>query len=314
MPVLAALLTSSAAGPLSEANRRRLAEALEQYSYFGEIVAFEPDGPGPTEIPSWGEAAALFRFSNPISLASVIWRPYYYATCEVSLPAHREWQVLPPAPGEVPSEFEAVPWSGERLCTQCASLSGAFTSKRAYVFNHPLELHLEHRQVELPAPADPVPPRLVMQVLRLDGWERHFLEGYAFVDLPRQPGVTEIRARLWAPLGGRAEQLSAKFGGAFLPLASPHLVATSDSYERDLLPRNRSALKTTSSTGAVVVRLQVIRRRRAAGAPLRLPRRGRSESPGRERREGTEGLRRRGRSAARLRQAAEPSPQRGPTT
>ncbi|OLQ09014.1 hypothetical protein AK812_SmicGene7414 [Symbiodinium microadriaticum] len=34
---------------------------------------------------------------------------------------------------------------------------------------------------------------------------------------------------------------------AFLPLASPHLVATSDSYERDLLPRNRSALKTTSS-------------------------------------------------------------------
>ncbi|OLQ09015.1 hypothetical protein AK812_SmicGene7417 [Symbiodinium microadriaticum] len=186
-------------------------EALEQYSYFGEIVAFEPDGP--TEIPSWGEAAALFRFSNPISLASVIWRPYYYATCEVSLPAHREWQVLPPAPGEVPSEFEAVPWSGERMCTQCASLSGAFTSKRAYVFNHPLELHLEHRQVELPAPADPVPPRLVMQVLRLDGWERHFLEGYTFVDLPRQPGVSEIRARLWAPLGGRAERLSAKFGG-----------------------------------------------------------------------------------------------------
>ena len=32
-------------------------------------------------------------------------------------------------------------------------------------------------------------------------------------------GVTELRARLWAPLGGRAERLSAKFVGAGLSVS-----------------------------------------------------------------------------------------------
>merc|ERR1711948_183290 len=50
-------------------------------------------------------------------------------------------------------------------------------------------------------------------------------------------------------------------GGAFIPLASPHLVAVADMHQRDTLPRNRSALRTQTTEGVVVVRLQVMKQR-----------------------------------------------------
>ncbi|CAE8585182.1 unnamed protein product, partial [Polarella glacialis] len=309
-------------------------EDIAHYSYVGEIVSFEPDGDSregvSTKRSDGGscdslEAEAVLRCGTPSSFASVLWRPYFYAVCELSLPAGRggEWEVVPLSAESVGSGGRNSGQGNMQLpiYTQCASLSGCHTSRRRCVFNQPLEVHLAQRQ---PAPTagplpDPMPPRLVIQLLSVDSWERQTLLGYAFADMPQTPGEHEIRSRLWAPLGSITHQLNAKLCGNFLPLASPHLVAAADMHERDSLPRNRSALRASATQGAVVLRLQVLRRRRPKDAPTtgldaRRARRN-SREPGDRSLLGQSALdpnttlRRRRRSAAReLRSAGEPSP------
>ncbi|CAJ1424257.1 unnamed protein product [Effrenium voratum] len=267
-----------------------------RFTYVGEVVAYEPDGDSGPEGSELG-LDAIFRCSRAVSVASVIWRPYFYATCQVSLPP-KEWEVVVPAvDDEVPAAFQSQAWNGEMLCTHCASLCGSYTPKRKYIFNHPIELHLDHSPLPPDAPTDPIPPRMIFQVLRMDAWERHFLEGYTFIDLPQQPGSYDLTGRLWAPLGSFWDRLSAAFCGAFLPLQAPELVAG------EQLPRNRSSLRVRSG-GLVRVRLQVLRRAPELAEPRR--RRGRSRES-RQRRESREGLRRRS-----LRRAAEFSPQPRP--
>lgn len=282
-----------------------------RYSYVGEIVSYEPDGPRSSQPEDFHLGDALFRSSKPVSLWSLFWRPYYYATCQVALP-RRGWDVADTSvDDEVPTGFEAQPWNGEMICTHCASLCGSYTAKRSYVFNHPLELHLDNKEADITTLTDdPVPPRLVFQVLRVDGWERQFLEGYTFVDLPREPGSYNLHGSLWAPRGNWSERLSASFCGAFLPLASPELVAADELLQ---LPRNRSGL-CVRSAGSLHLRLQVLRQSapepRSHGArssrlrrlDLRRRRDGR-DSDGEGRSSSLEGLRRRT-----LRAAAEPSP------
>lgn len=213
-----------------------------RYTYVGEIVSYEPDGSDGPQSPQSSRPDflrdALFRSSKPVSLSSLFWRSYYYATCQVALP-RRGWDVADTSvDDEVPTGFEAQPWNGEMICTHCASLCGSYTAKRSYVFNHPLELHLDNKEADITTLTDdPVPPRLVFQVLRVDGWERQFLEGYTFVDLPREPGSYNLHGSLWAPRGNLSERLSASFCGAFVPLASPELVAADELLQ---LPRNRS--------------------------------------------------------------------------
>ena len=253
-----------------------------RYTYVGEIVSYEPDGSDGSDGPQSSRTSppdflrdALFRSSKPVSLSSLFWRPYYYATCQVALP-RRGWDVADTSvDDEVPTGFEAQPWNGEMICTHCASLCGSYTAKRSYVFNHPLELHLDNKEADITTLTDdPVPPRLVFQVLRVDGWERQFLEGYTFVDLPREPGSYNLHGSLWAPRGNLSERLSASFCGAFVPLASPELVAADELLQ---LPRNRSGL-CVRSAGSLHVRLQVLRqsapepRAGSAAAPRRQPR------------------------------------------
>ena len=147
-----------------------------RFTYVGEVVAYEPDGDSGPEGSELG-LDAIFRCSRAVSVASVIWRPYFYATCQVSLPP-KEWEVVVPAvDDEVPAAFQSQAWNGEMLCTHCASLCGSYTPKRKYIFNHPIELHLDHSPLPPDAPTDPIPPRMIFQVLRMDAWERHFLEG-----------------------------------------------------------------------------------------------------------------------------------------
>lgn len=290
-----------------------------RYTYVGEIVSYEPDGPRQPGEEFHNLRDALFRSSKPVSLSSLFWRPYYYATCQVALP-RRGWDVADTSvDDEVPTGFEAQPWNGEMICTHCASLCGSYTAKRSYVFNHPLELHLDNKEPDITTLTDdPVPPRLVFQVLRVDGWERQFLEGYTFVDLPREPGSYNLHGSLWAPRGNLTERLSASFCGAFVPLASPELVAADELLQ---LPRNRSGL-CVRSAGSLHLRLQVLRqsapepRSATRGArasrlrrlDLRSRRRDGSRdsdrtTDGEGRSSSLEGLRRRT-----LRAAAEPSP------
>lgn len=290
--------------------RKKLSESVmtrpARYTYVGEIVAYEPDGPRnpePEEDLRNCLRDALFRSSKPISLTSLFWRPYYYATCQVSLP-RRGWDFADTAvDDEIPTNFDAQPWNGDMMCTHCASLCGSHSSKRSYVFNHPLELHLDQKEVDTTTTdlADPIPPRLVFQVLRVDGWERQFLEGYTFIDLPREPGSYNLNGSLWAPRGNLSERLSASFCGAFVPLAAPDLVA-SDEYQ---LPRNRSGL-CVRSAGCLQIRLQVLRHapERPPSRESRSARLKRLELRRRDGRSGSlEGVRRRN-----LRAAGEPSP------
>mmetsp|Transcript_68939 Transcript_68939/g.224682 ORF Transcript_68939/g.224682 Transcript_68939/m.224682 type:complete len:212 (+) Transcript_68939:160-795(+) len=146
-------------------------------------------------------------------------------------------------------------------CTQRASLSGR-AGRALCVLNQPIELHLTQRSADAAAGHEEaelhIVPKMVLQVLRVDSWDRHTLHGYSFVDLPQVAGQHKISAKLWAPVGTISQQLNAKLCGRYLPLASPHLVAWSEVQGRGMLPRNRAALRTQSTAGVVHVRLQVV--------------------------------------------------------
>lgn len=245
-----------------------------QFSVMGEIVAFEPlwRGEEGTSSEVWQDEA-LFRCTTPASIRSVFWRPYYYVVYELSLPVGGEWELAASS-----TEAPGGPSARGPRSTQRASLSGRVAYRGLCVFNEPLEVHLWQRDRgarEDTFPLDPVPPRFILQVLRVDSWDRHSLHGYSFVDVPRTPGQHEIQAKLWAPLGTIRQQFSSKLCGAYLPLASPHLVANADMHRLDALPRNRSALRAQTAAGVVHVRLQVIRQRakpREEVTPSRGPR------------------------------------------
>lgn len=225
--------------------------SLRRLGIFGEIVAFDPDSQEGSSAGTW-EDEAIFRSTKPVSMISTLWRSYYYVAYELSLASKGQWRV---AESSDTSSGSSI---GLR-CTQRASLSGC-AGRGHYVFNQPLELHLVEfapDEVHWP-PLDPIPPRLAMQVLRVDSWDRHQLHGYTFVDIPRVAGEHKITAPLWYPAGTVQQRLSGKLCGSFLPLASLHLVASSDSHGYDDLPRNRSSLRTISAAGRVHVRLQVI--------------------------------------------------------
>eukprot|EP00930_Biecheleria_cincta_P102289 TRINITY_DN93981_c0_g1_i1.p1 TRINITY_DN93981_c0_g1~~TRINITY_DN93981_c0_g1_i1.p1 ORF type:complete len:593 (-),score=72.09 TRINITY_DN93981_c0_g1_i1:61-1839(-) len=297
-------------------------EALGRYSYIGEVVAYDPFGDARcVQSTAAGaqdglEAAAMFRHSRPPSWLSVLSRAYYYLLCEVSLPARGQWEVAEPFVVEdrVPKPSLSTPWSlTPPICTQYASISGCHDLHQQCVFNHPVELHLDQRQNQAVEVSDLMPPRLVFTLMSVDRWERHCLQGYAFVDLPQSQGQHELRAHLWAPLGSLSQQLTAKLCGAFLPLASPHLVASSDMHERDTLPRNRSSLRAKSSLGCLHIRLQVLKRSPTESwqseRPARRPGGGRESLLGNSSPERA-GLRQRRaeRAARNLRWTGEPSP------
>lgn len=269
----------------------------------GEIVSFQPDAAGG---PAWaGEAhdgsswhpgvdgsldtEAIFRWSRAPSLLSVLWRPCFYAVCEVSLPAGGEWALLPG--GSFSSASLPV-------CTQFASLSGCFAHQEHCIFNQPIEVHLAQRgAAELQSEeCDPVPPRLVLQVLRVDTWSRHSLHGYAFVDVPQHAGALEVQAQLWVPVTTIRQQLNAEFCGSYVPLFSPALVAAADVHRRDGLPRNRSSLRADTSAGVLRLRLHVSRRHRSQAPEAQRPRWSAEDFKAafqRGRQLGTAGLRRR---------------------
>lgn len=207
------------------------------------------------------EAEALLRSTTPSSLLSVFFRSYYYILYELSLPVDGEWEVHATSERHIPVR--------SRMCTHCASLSGSMAYRRRCVFNQPLELHISQRHKQatinpLETP-DPLPARIVLQVMCMGSWGRQMLHGYGYVDLPRKPGCHMIKARLWRPLGAVQERLSADFCGSHIPLAAMHLVASADLDRRNGLPRNRSDLRATTAAGMVQLRLHVLLQEGSAG-------------------------------------------------
>jgi len=244
-----------------------------ELSLVGEITSFSLHDCSSDEEDSLAdeEAEALWCSTTAVPLWTLFWRPSFFIVYEVSLPTGGTWEVVSNGTGGV--------MGNEMMCTQYATLSGHARARREYLFNQPLQLHLaRHWQPEVPPPAgvlpaDPIPPRLLLQVLSVDSWGRHQLHGYGFVDLPREPGNHRLKTRLWAPLGTIRQQLSAEFCGTYLPLASPHLLGTTDAHTRDLLPRNRSALRAQTAPGFVRVQLAVIRR----GPDMYVPHKGHAD-------------------------------------
>eukprot|EP00928_Gymnodinium_smaydae_P066307 TRINITY_DN49341_c0_g1_i1.p1 TRINITY_DN49341_c0_g1~~TRINITY_DN49341_c0_g1_i1.p1 ORF type:complete len:667 (+),score=132.19 TRINITY_DN49341_c0_g1_i1:138-2138(+) len=214
---------------------------------------------------------AMFRCTRPVPLHASFWRPSFRAQCELSLPVGGEWRAAVAANDDVePAAVGVARVLGacQPIRTQFASPSGCYTHRKQCIFNQPIELHLDELvsnggDVDAHGlPHDPVPPRFILEVHRADTWERQSLHGYAFVDIPRQPGSHDLRAQLWAPTGTITQQLNSKFCGTYLPLASPHLVATADPRRCNTLPRNRSALRTHTAAGVLRLRLHVVRQRR----------------------------------------------------
>lgn len=245
-----------------------LGHSSMQMAVLGEIIAFEPYARGTATTTrlhrdvkhesdggtAW-EAEAIMRRTTPIPFHAILWRPSFYVVYELSLPGTGEWEIFG---GSLAKDM--------RMSTQFTSLSGCATEKERCVFNHPLEVHLSYNpqsQATLDGPApDHLPPRIVLQVLQIGSWDRHNLLGYTFVDIPQLPGEYDVRVPLWSPVGTLSQQLTAKLCGAFMPLASPHLVANADMHRRDALPRNRSALRAQTAAGMLHLRLNVVRRHR----------------------------------------------------
>lgn len=264
-----------------------LSDTGVQYSVFGEIIAYEPDACGdlPPVNPcvarrmrpnapnadtfdgDWEEESIL-RSMKPISLWSVLFRPFFYIAYELCLPTENGWRLSPvrrgaSQEGRGASQEDSGSSSEGPRYTHWASPSGGFCFTERCVFNQPLEYQLINTNEGIGDQSSQrwICPRLVFQVQRVNSWSRHALEGYAFVDVPQFPGEYETWSRLWLPAGTRSQQVSSKLCGAYVSLASPFYVSSTELLqESGALPRNRSNLMTRTSRGRLHVRLQVVRR------------------------------------------------------
>ena len=221
----------------------------------GEIVTFDPVRPAfhPVVKPrsmddDLFEADAILRHCILPSFSGRLCRSCYYVLYELSVPISSRKVV------EVIGD-SGLGLCSKVMCTQSAALSRTVFHCEQCVFNHPLEVHLTEHDVEpVGCSAEPLPVRLILQVMRVESWNRHILHGFSFVDLPEGVGEHAVHAPLWAPLGTVTDQLSGKFCGTLFPLVSPHLVAAADLTS---LPRNHSALRTESVSGSLHLRLNV---------------------------------------------------------
>lgn len=68
-------------------------------------------------------------------------------------------------------------------------------------FGCPFEFSLVHHHHHTYEGTLPKWPRILLEVGSLDYWDRHRIEGYAYVDLPSNPGSYEMDVSTWRPVG-----------------------------------------------------------------------------------------------------------------
>lgn len=71
-------------------------------------------------------------------------------------------------------------------------------------FAHPFEFDLLYKNDEInPLNKDELPsmPKILFEVASYDSWSRYRTEGYAWSQLPNQPGVHEETLHCWRPRG-----------------------------------------------------------------------------------------------------------------
>lgn len=115
-------------------------------------------------------------------------------------------------------------------------------------------------QMELVGPNVPTSwPTLYFQVLSVDQWQRHTIQGYASVQLPRRPGFHALEVKTWKPVGPIRNQLREFLVGSSVCLKDPKLAGfTNDKFPNKVGMRSRQAgelhleinIVTTTSIGA----------------------------------------------------------------
>mmetsp|Transcript_13823 Transcript_13823/g.19113 ORF Transcript_13823/g.19113 Transcript_13823/m.19113 type:complete len:179 (+) Transcript_13823:106-642(+) len=122
-------------------------------------------------------------------------------------------------------------------CSQIDATENSFE----VIWNHPIDIHFSTTLIE-------GWPKLILEVWRLDLYDRHEIAGYGCLALPAAPGRHELAAAVWRPLGGWAARLKAfLLGGS----------AQARYSEEFLLGSQRHNLR-TESLGFVTLSLQVI--------------------------------------------------------
>jgi Ciliary basal body-associated, B9 protein len=96
-------------------------------------------------------------------------------------------------------------------------------------------------------------PTLIMQVCHDDQWGRFVLEGYAFCDLPRNPGRHILECSSWRPYESLTSQIKSFFVGGATKVSDLKEVARAHENESVM---NRYTLKTITA-GKITVEINV---------------------------------------------------------
>ncbi|KAI9090963.1 ciliary basal body-associated, B9 protein-domain-containing protein [Phlyctochytrium arcticum] len=99
-------------------------------------------------------------------------------------------------------------------------------------------------------------PKVYLHVGSLDWWGRPRTEGYAYVEIPRNPGMTDINVQCWKPFGTYQSRLRESFIGGGMEIEDLAYIGIPDEAhdQRKLVKYGWQ----TETTGSVRVRLQTV--------------------------------------------------------
>mmetsp|Transcript_31948 Transcript_31948/g.42173 ORF Transcript_31948/g.42173 Transcript_31948/m.42173 type:complete len:180 (-) Transcript_31948:243-782(-) len=110
------------------------------------------------------------------------------------------------------------------------------------VWNHPIDMHFSTTSIE-------GWPKLILEVWRLDAFDRHEIAGYGTCFLPTVSGDHYLECAVWRPYGSWTERVT-----SFL-LGSPTQLKYSDSL---ILSSQRDQMQMTETLGGVCFSLKII--------------------------------------------------------
>ncbi|KAJ3048752.1 Pleiotropic negative transcriptional regulator, partial [Rhizophlyctis rosea] len=98
-------------------------------------------------------------------------------------------------------------------------------------------------------------PRLYFQVNSVDYWDRHTVEGYGYIDMPRTPGCYSFDVQTWRPFGTFKSRLESFFIGGSPELEDVTYTSVPKGFDDKRL--NKFGFVTETS-GTVTIRLNVV--------------------------------------------------------
>ncbi|KAJ3395962.1 Pleiotropic negative transcriptional regulator [Lobulomyces angularis] len=128
---------------------------------------------------------------------------HLYVRYSLELP--EEWEIQ----NEYVANSKECKITNTAISQRCKPLYNELSGCLEANFGFPLELSLVSKTNAVGSQY----PKIYFQVYSVDSWDRHVLQGYGFLDLPKSPSSETITVRTWRPNNTPAEELRSYFVG-----------------------------------------------------------------------------------------------------